>query len=149
MQLEHALLPPLTAHIVFRLLKDNGFNKVKLFEADPEALRALGHTNIDVQLPNDYLSSFPATTPLPIADDPTSPTNLMEAPTSSATTSTPVVISLNLATLQRLEGNRASLMVSIYMGQTGSTYEFSSGRLLGRVPVAVVLETVPTRSTVV
>ncbi|WOL14616.1 hypothetical protein Cni_G23396 [Canna indica] len=97
----------------------------------------------------DCPSSSPATTPLPIAADPTSTTNLMEAPASSAAASAPVVISLDPATLQRLAGKRASLAVSVYMGRTGSTCGFSSGRLLGRVRVAVDLETAPARPTVV
>ncbi|WOL12462.1 hypothetical protein Cni_G21229 [Canna indica] len=49
---------PLPADIVVRLLKDNGFNKVKLFEAEPDALRALGRTGIEVMvgIPNEMLT---------------------------------------------------------------------------------------------
>ncbi|XVF88981.1 hypothetical protein PTKIN_Ptkin19aG0094900 [Pterospermum kingtungense] len=51
---------PLPANIVVKLLKDNGFNKVKLFEADPAALRALGRSGIQVMvgIPNDMLASL-------------------------------------------------------------------------------------------
>ncbi|KAI9123266.1 hypothetical protein K1719_006155 [Acacia pycnantha] len=51
---------PLTPRIVVQLLKDNGFNKVKLFEADPPALRALGRSSIEVMvgIPNDLLASL-------------------------------------------------------------------------------------------
>ncbi|CAL9056243.1 unnamed protein product [Musa banksii] len=87
------------------------------------------------------------TTPLPVAADPTSTTNLMEAP-ASAVPSAPVSISLDPATLQRLSGKRARLTVSVYVGRTGSTCGFSSGRLLGRVRVAVDLEIAPARPTV-
>lgn len=49
---------PLQANIVVKLLKDNGFNKVKLFEADPSALKALGNSGIQVMLgiPNEFLA---------------------------------------------------------------------------------------------
>ncbi|XP_077234667.1 glucan endo-1,3-beta-glucosidase 5-like [Tasmannia lanceolata] len=49
---------PLPADIVVRLLKDNRFNKVKLFEADPLALNALGNSGIEVMLgiPNEFLA---------------------------------------------------------------------------------------------
>ncbi|XP_068658223.1 glucan endo-1,3-beta-glucosidase 5-like [Aristolochia californica] len=49
---------PLPADIVVRLLKDNGIKKVKLFEADPMALRALGNSGIEVMvgIPNDLLA---------------------------------------------------------------------------------------------
>lgn len=49
---------PLPAHIVVQMLKDNGFQKVKLFEADPSALKALGKTGIEVMvgIPNDLLA---------------------------------------------------------------------------------------------
>lgn len=42
-----------------QLLKDNGFDKVKLFEADPAALKALGHSGIQVMLglPNELLAT--------------------------------------------------------------------------------------------
>lgn len=51
---------PLPPRIVVQLLKDNGFNKVKLFEADPEALKALGNSGIEVMvgIPNDLLASL-------------------------------------------------------------------------------------------
>ncbi|CAN6477034.1 unnamed protein product [Victoria cruziana] len=49
------LLPP---KIVVQLLKDNGVKKVKLFEADPEAMKALGNSGLQVMLgiPNEFLS---------------------------------------------------------------------------------------------
>ncbi|XP_065850581.1 glucan endo-1,3-beta-glucosidase 6-like [Euphorbia lathyris] len=49
---------PLQPNIVVQLLRDNGFNKVKLFEAEPGPLRALGHSGIQVMLgiPNDFLA---------------------------------------------------------------------------------------------
>ncbi|KAJ9168123.1 hypothetical protein P3X46_019685 [Hevea brasiliensis] len=49
---------PLQPNIVVQLLKDNGFNKVKLFEADPGALKALGRSGIQVMvgIPNDLLA---------------------------------------------------------------------------------------------
>lgn len=52
-------LHPLPGDITVRLLRDNGFDKVKLFEADPNALRALGHSGIQVMLglPNELLAS--------------------------------------------------------------------------------------------
>lgn len=51
---------PLPAEIVVRLLKDNGFNKVKLFEAEPEPLKALANSGIEVMvgIPNDLLASL-------------------------------------------------------------------------------------------
>ncbi|KAF3772907.1 Glucan endo-1-3-beta-glucosidase 5 [Nymphaea thermarum] len=51
------LLPP---KIVVQLLKDNGIKKVKLFEADPEAMKALGNSGIQVMLgvPNDFLAAL-------------------------------------------------------------------------------------------
>ncbi|KAH1056902.1 hypothetical protein J1N35_034967 [Gossypium stocksii] len=51
---------PLPPNIVVRLLKDNGFNKVKLFEADTGALKALGRSGIQVMvgIPNDMLASL-------------------------------------------------------------------------------------------
>ncbi|GJN31703.1 hypothetical protein PR202_gb20131 [Eleusine coracana subsp. coracana] len=51
-------LHPLPGDITVRLLRDNGFDKVKLFEADPNALRALGHSGIQVMvgLPNELLA---------------------------------------------------------------------------------------------
>lgn len=49
---------PLPPTIVVKLLKDNGFSKVKLFEADPGALQALGRTGIQVMvgIPNELLA---------------------------------------------------------------------------------------------
>lgn len=49
---------PLPPTIVVKLLKDNGFRKVKLFEADPGALKALGKSGIQVMLgiPNEFLA---------------------------------------------------------------------------------------------
>ncbi|KAJ7980504.1 Glucan endo-1,3-beta-glucosidase [Quillaja saponaria] len=51
---------PLPANIVVKLMKDNGFDKVKLFEADPGALKALGKTGIQVMvgIPNDLLATL-------------------------------------------------------------------------------------------
>lgn len=48
-------LPPAT---VVRLLKDNGIQKVKLFEADSEILSALSRSGIQVMvgIPNDLLA---------------------------------------------------------------------------------------------
>ncbi|KAK6934820.1 Glycoside hydrolase family 17 [Dillenia turbinata] len=49
------LLPP---NIVVKMLKDNGFTKVKLFEAEPNVLKALGKSGIQVMIgiPNDFLA---------------------------------------------------------------------------------------------
>lgn len=49
---------PLPPNIAVKLLKDNGFDKVKLFEADPGALKALGKTGIQVMvgIPNEFLA---------------------------------------------------------------------------------------------
>ncbi|KAF6174979.1 hypothetical protein GIB67_026467 [Kingdonia uniflora] len=49
---------PLPADIVVKLLQDNGFDKVKLFEPDSEALKALGNTGIQVVvgIPNEFLA---------------------------------------------------------------------------------------------
>lgn len=51
---------PLPPDTVVRLLKDNGFRKVKLFDADYGALRALGKSGIEVMvgIPNDMLQSL-------------------------------------------------------------------------------------------
>ncbi|KAI3984483.1 hypothetical protein MKX01_033976 [Papaver californicum] len=51
---------PLPADIVVKLLQDNGFDKVKLFEPDPQALTALGTSGIQVMLgiPNEFLASL-------------------------------------------------------------------------------------------
>lgn len=48
-------LPP---DIVVRLLKANGFNKVKLFEAEAGPLKALGNSGMQVMvgIPNDLLA---------------------------------------------------------------------------------------------
>ena len=53
---------PLPPDIVVKLLKDNGFNKVKLFEAEAPVLRALGNSGIQVMLgiPNDFLAPLAA-----------------------------------------------------------------------------------------
>ncbi|KAE8769637.1 glucan endo-1,3-beta-glucosidase 5 [Hordeum vulgare] len=53
------VLHPLPGDITVQLLKDNGFDKVKLFEADPAALKALGHSGIQVMLglPNELLAT--------------------------------------------------------------------------------------------
>ncbi|RRT82626.1 hypothetical protein B296_00019626 [Ensete ventricosum] len=100
-----------------------------------------------VQL-QDCPSSY-GSVPLPLAVDPTSSTNLIDAPTSSSSSSSPVVISVEPAAWQRSSSKRSSLQVSVYVGRTGSTCGFSSGRLLGRVRVAVDLETAATRGAVV
>ncbi|KAM5547085.1 glucan endo-1,3-beta-glucosidase 5 [Rosa sericea] len=54
---------PLPPDIVVRLLKDNGFTNVKLFEADPGALEALGDSGIQVMLgiPNEFLAPLAST----------------------------------------------------------------------------------------
>lgn len=54
---------PLPPNIVVKLLRDNGFNKVKLFEADPGALRALGKSGIQVMvgIPNDLMATMAST----------------------------------------------------------------------------------------
>ncbi|KAJ1439980.1 X8 domain [Sesbania bispinosa] len=48
---------PLPGDIAVRLMKDNGFDKVKLFNADPEPLKALANSGIQVMvgIGNDYL----------------------------------------------------------------------------------------------
>ncbi|GAB2286503.1 hypothetical protein Dimus_020902 [Dionaea muscipula] len=50
-------LPPAT---VVRMLRENGFQKAKLFDADYDILRALGRTGIEVMvgIPNDMLASL-------------------------------------------------------------------------------------------
>lgn len=50
-------LPPST---VVSLLKDNGIEKVKLFDADSSTLKALGKSGIQVMvgIPNDMLASL-------------------------------------------------------------------------------------------
>ena len=51
---------PLEPAIVVRLLRENGIQKVKLFDADYETLKALGKTGIEVMvgIPNDMLASL-------------------------------------------------------------------------------------------
>ncbi|CAN0838980.1 Glucan endo-1,3-beta-glucosidase 6 [Linum grandiflorum] len=51
---------PLNPDIVVRLLRDNGIQKVKLFDADYDTLRALGKSGIEVMvgIPNDMLASI-------------------------------------------------------------------------------------------
>ncbi|MCD7467297.1 hypothetical protein HAX54_004641 [Datura stramonium] len=50
-------LPP---EIVVRMLKDNGIQKVKLFDADYDTLKALGKSGLEVMvgIPNDMLSTM-------------------------------------------------------------------------------------------
>lgn len=54
------LTHPLTPQITVKLMKDNGFKQVKLFEADPAALKALGNSGIQVMvgIPNDLLATL-------------------------------------------------------------------------------------------
>ncbi|KAJ4959566.1 hypothetical protein NE237_026677 [Protea cynaroides] len=54
-------LPPET---VVRMLKDNGFQKVKLFDADSGTLNALGKSGIEVMvgIPNDMLATLASST---------------------------------------------------------------------------------------
>lgn len=51
---------PLPPETVVRLLRENGFQKVKLFDADYGSLRALGRSQIEVMvgIPNDMLASL-------------------------------------------------------------------------------------------
>lgn len=51
---------PLSPDIVVRLLRENGIQKVKLFDADYTTLHALGNTGIEVMvgIPNDMLSTL-------------------------------------------------------------------------------------------
>lgn len=51
---------PLPANIVVNLMKENGFDKVKIFEADPWAMQALGRSGIQVMvgIPNEMLASL-------------------------------------------------------------------------------------------
>lgn len=51
---------PLPPETVVRLLKENGIQKVKLFDADYDTLRALGKSQIEVMvgIPNDMLASL-------------------------------------------------------------------------------------------
>eukprot|EP00252_Welwitschia_mirabilis_P001052 TRINITY_DN1101_c0_g1_i1.p1 TRINITY_DN1101_c0_g1~~TRINITY_DN1101_c0_g1_i1.p1 ORF type:complete len:227 (+),score=38.61 TRINITY_DN1101_c0_g1_i1:372-1052(+) len=48
---------PLPPDIVVKLLKDNGIKKVKLFDAEEHAMKALAHSDIEVMvgIPNDQL----------------------------------------------------------------------------------------------
>lgn len=50
-------LPP---NIVVRMLRENGVQKVKLFDADYDTLKALGGSGIEVMvgIPNDMLSNL-------------------------------------------------------------------------------------------
>ncbi|CAD5189675.1 uncharacterized protein LOC103992782 [Musa acuminata AAA Group] len=103
-----------------------------------------------VQLQDCPSSSATQTAPLPLAVDPTSTTNLIEpAASTCAVASSAVVISIEPAALRRPSGRPASLTVAVYAGRTGSTCGFSSGRLLGRVRVAVDLESAATRAAVI
>ncbi|KAG4959270.1 hypothetical protein AAZX31_13G098300 [Glycine max] len=54
------LTHPLPPQITVKLMKDNGFKQVKLFEADPAALKALGNSGIQVMvgIPNDLLATL-------------------------------------------------------------------------------------------
>uniref|UniRef100_A0A2N9EES3 glucan endo-1,3-beta-D-glucosidase n=1 Tax=Fagus sylvatica TaxID=28930 RepID=A0A2N9EES3_FAGSY len=63
------LTHPLPPNIVVKLMKDNGFDKVKLFEADPGALKALGRSGIKVMLgiPNEFLA--PLASSVRVAED--------------------------------------------------------------------------------
>ncbi|KAL8160098.1 hypothetical protein V2J09_001635 [Rumex salicifolius] len=60
---------PLPANIVVKMMKDNGFNKVKLFEADHRALKALGNSGIQVMvgIPNELLEPLAANVEAAIA----------------------------------------------------------------------------------
>lgn len=51
---------PLPPDIVVKLMKDNGIDKVKLFEADPGAMAALGRSGLQVMvgIPNDMLAGI-------------------------------------------------------------------------------------------
>lgn len=55
-QASHSLPPD----IVVKMLRQNGFQKVKLFDADYDTLRALGRSGIEVMvgIPNDMLASL-------------------------------------------------------------------------------------------
>ncbi|XP_031476287.1 glucan endo-1,3-beta-glucosidase 6-like [Nymphaea colorata] len=55
-QSSHSLAP----EIVVRLLRENGFNKAKLFDADSRVLTALGNTGVEVMvgIPNDMLATL-------------------------------------------------------------------------------------------
>ena len=51
---------PLPAGMVVQLLKDNGFQKVKLFDADSASMRALKNSGLEVMvgIPNDMLATL-------------------------------------------------------------------------------------------
>ncbi|XP_010669543.2 glucan endo-1,3-beta-glucosidase 5 [Beta vulgaris subsp. vulgaris] len=51
---------PLDGEIVVQMLKDNGISKVKLFEPDVNALKALGKSGVEVMIgiPNDLLAAL-------------------------------------------------------------------------------------------
>lgn len=51
---------PLSPNIVVRMLRENGFQKVKLFDADYDTLKALGKSGIEVMvgIPNDMLETL-------------------------------------------------------------------------------------------
>ncbi|CAN6444923.1 unnamed protein product [Victoria cruziana] len=55
---------PLEPQIVVQMLRDNGFKKVKLFDADSRILTALENTEIEVMvgIPNDMLSTLARST---------------------------------------------------------------------------------------
>ncbi|KAI3495928.1 hypothetical protein L1887_38275 [Cichorium endivia] len=60
---------PLSPNIVVKLLKDNGFNKVKLFQAESWVLDALRNSGVQVMLgiPNDFLG--PLASGVKVAED--------------------------------------------------------------------------------
>ncbi|EPS63303.1 hypothetical protein M569_11481, partial [Genlisea aurea] len=51
---------PLSPYTVVKLMQDNGFDKVKLFEADPRVMQALAKSGIEVMvgIPNDMLAEM-------------------------------------------------------------------------------------------
>lgn len=51
---------PMPPRTVVRLLKDNGYRKVKLFDADYDTLRALSKSGLEVMvgIPNDLLATM-------------------------------------------------------------------------------------------
>ncbi|KAJ3697139.1 hypothetical protein LUZ61_000844 [Rhynchospora tenuis] len=53
---------PLPPDVTVRLMKDNGFGKVKLFEAEPWVMQALGRSGLEVMLgiPNEFLAPLAA-----------------------------------------------------------------------------------------
>lgn len=60
---------PLPPDIVVKLMKENGIKKAKLFEVEPEAMKALGRSGIEVMvgIPNDLLA--PLATSVRVAED--------------------------------------------------------------------------------